>query len=141
MHIRFMDSSNDKENGIVEDKEQDELYAPRTAIGMIGVFFLELVKIVLLAGITIFIVRHFIFKPFYVKGQSMEPNYFESEYLIIDQVSYRFAEPERGDVIVFRPPTGVKDFYLKSDQGGLRVPPLACAHRRGDHGKDRDGIR
>jgi signal peptidase I len=84
-----------------------------STIGAIGIFFLELIKIVILAGATVFIVRHFIFKPFYVKGQSMEPTFFEQEYLIIDQFTYRFREPERGEIIVFRPPTGVKDFYLK----------------------------
>lgn len=96
--------------------EQPESTPPEktpSTIGAIGIFLLELIKIVLLAGATVFIVRHFIFKPFYVKGQSMEPTFFEQEYLIIDQMSYRFREPNRGEIIVFRPPTGVKDFYLK----------------------------
>lgn len=84
-----------------------------TIFGAIGVFLLELTKIVLLAGITVFVVRHFIFKPFYVKGQSMEPTFFEREYLIINQFTYRFREPARGEIVVFRPPTGSKDYYLK----------------------------
>lgn len=79
----------------------------------IGIFLLELTKIAILAGVTVFIVRQFVFKPFYVKGQSMEPTFFEREYLIINQFTYRFQEPERGEIVVFRPPTGAKDFYLK----------------------------
>jgi signal peptidase I len=84
-----------------------------TVIGAIGVFLLELTKVVVLAGITVFIVRHFIFKPFYVKGQSMEPTFFEKEYLIINQFTYRFRDPIRGEIVVFQPPTGSKDYYLK----------------------------
>src|SRR3989344_4958693 len=75
--------------------------------------FLELVKIAVLAGITIGVVRYFIFKPFNVEGQSMDPTYHEKDYLIIDEISYRFTEPKRGEVIVFRAPTIEKDYYLK----------------------------
>jgi len=78
----------------------------------VSIFFLELIKVALLAGITIGLVRYFLFKPFYVKGQSMEPNFHEKDYLIIDEISYRFRSPERGEVIVFKSPVG-KDFYLK----------------------------
>jgi signal peptidase I len=75
--------------------------------------FLELVKIVLIAGITIVLVRYFLFKPFYVEGASMAPSFEEHEYLIIDELSYRFNEPKRGDPIVFRYPNNPKIFYLK----------------------------
>ncbi|OGH77911.1 MAG: signal peptidase I [Candidatus Magasanikbacteria bacterium RIFCSPLOWO2_12_FULL_47_9b] len=76
-------------------------------------FFLEFIKVALLAGLTIGLVRYFLFKPFYVKGQSMVPTFYEREYLIVDEITYRFREPERGEVIVFRAPIDEKDFYLK----------------------------
>lgn len=85
----------------------------KSVFGSIGLFFLELIKVALLAGITIALVRYFLFKPFYVKGESMEPTYLAKEYLIIDELSYRFREPVRGEVIVFRAPVAEKDFYLK----------------------------
>ncbi len=83
------------------------------ALVHIGLFFLELIKIALLAGLTIWLVRYFLFKPFYVKGESMEPNFYEREYLIIDELSYRFRAPERGEVVVVKAPIAEKDFYLK----------------------------
>jgi signal peptidase I len=83
------------------------------ALSSAGLFFLELIKVVALAGVTIFLVRYFLFKPFYVKGASMEPNFYEKEYLIIDELSYRLHDPVRGDVIVFRPPEDQKEFFLK----------------------------
>lgn len=80
-----------------------------------GLAFLELVKIAVLAFVTIVVVRYFLFKPFYVKGASMEPNFHDHEYLIIDEITYRFREPERGEVIVFRYPGNLKEkeYYLK----------------------------
>jgi signal peptidase I len=78
-----------------------------------GLFLLELVKVAVLAGITIVLVRYFLFKPFYVKGASMEPNFQDHEYLIIDEISYRFRAPERGEVIVFKYPENPKEYFLK----------------------------
>ncbi len=78
-----------------------------------GIFILEMVKVAVLAGITIALVRYYLFKPFYVKGASMEPNFHEKEYLIIDELSYRFREPIRGEVIVFRFPEDPKEYFLK----------------------------
>lgn len=87
------------------------------------IFFLELVKVAVLAGVTIGLVRYFLFKPFYVKGQSMEPNFLEKDYLIIDEITYRFREPQRGEVVVFKSPVGNGDYYLKRIVGlpGERV--------------------
>lgn len=79
----------------------------------IGLFFLEVIKIVILAAITILFVRHFLFKPFYVHGQSMESTFFQHEYLIIDELSYRFVDPKRGDIVVFESPTEPGEFYIK----------------------------
>src|SRR3989339_95038 len=78
-----------------------------------GLFLLELVKVAVLAGVTIALVRYFLFKPFYVKGASMEPNFFDKEYLIIDELSYRLHDPKRGDVIVFHYPNNPKEYFLK----------------------------
>lgn len=93
------------------------------ALVNIGLFLLELIKIAILAGLTIWLVRYFLFKPFYVKGESMQPNFFESEYLIIDELTYRFRPPVRGEVIVMKAPVAEKDFYLKRIVGlpGERV--------------------
>lgn len=94
-------------------EQQQERKVVRRTLEAVGIFFLELIKIAVLAGITIGLVRYFLFKPFYVKGQSMESTFFQHEYLIIDELSYRFREPERGEVVVFRSPTEPGDYYLK----------------------------
>ncbi len=95
--------------GLYDQSEQDKSsrgYATK-------VFFIEFAKIALLTIITIGMVRYFLFKPFYVKGASMEPNYYEKQYLIIDEITYRFSEPKRGEVIVFRRENDKREFFLK----------------------------
>ncbi len=58
-------------------------------------------------------IRYFLFQPFFVKGQSMEPNFENGNYLIIDELSYRFRVPERGEVIVFKYPNDPSQRYIK----------------------------
>lgn len=46
-------------------------------------------------------IRFFIAAPYLVDGSSMEPNFYNAHYLVVDRLSYAFGEPSRGDVIVF----------------------------------------
>jgi len=62
---------------------------------------------------VVFFVRTYIAQPFVVSGASMEPTFYTGEYLIIDQLSYHFSEPKRGDVIVFRYPLTPSKFFIK----------------------------
>jgi len=43
----------------------------------------------------------------------MDPTFGDGHYLIVDQVSYNFKEPSRGDVIIFRYPQNPKKFFIK----------------------------
>lgn len=75
----------------------------------------EFVKVFIVAVALILPVRLFLIQPFYVHGQSMEPNFVESDYLIIDKISLRFAAIQRGEVIVFlhrNPRVGAQPRYL-----------------------------
>ncbi|KKQ27640.1 MAG: signal peptidase I [Candidatus Magasanikbacteria bacterium GW2011_GWC2_37_14] len=94
----------------------------QTFLQKFSAIFFDFLKMAILAVITIGLVRYFLFKPFYVKGQSMEPNFHENDYLIIDELSYRFRPPERGEVIVLHSPSN-SDYYLKRVVGlpGERV--------------------
>lgn len=60
------------------------------------------------------IVRLFVIAPFVVKGSSMENNFISGEYIIIDKISYKVSQPNRGDVVVFMPPLeNAEDYYIK----------------------------
>ncbi len=73
----------------------------------------EIFKIFIISLAIIIPIRYFLIQPFFVKGASMEPNYEDGEYLIIDELSYRFREPQRGEVVVFRYPADPKEFFIK----------------------------
>ena len=73
----------------------------------------EVLEVVLVAVVTVFVIRTFLVQPFLVSGASMEPNFGNGNYLLIDEVSYRFREPERGEVVVFRYPDNPSVYYIK----------------------------
>ena len=73
----------------------------------------EVVKTIVIAGAIVLVIRTVLFQPFLVSGASMEPNIEQSNYLIIDELTYRFRNPERGEVIIFRYPNGPATFYIK----------------------------
>ena len=77
------------------------------------IYVFELIKVVVVSLAIIIPVRYYLIQPFYVKGASMEPNFYDKEYLIIDEISYRFHEPARGDIIVFRYPRNQEEYFIK----------------------------
>lgn len=95
-------------------------------------FFGDLVRFAVIAILIVLPIRLFIAQPFIVSGASMEPTFANGEYLIVDELTYRLAEPERGDVIIFRYPRDPSKFFIKRivglpgetiemDNGGLRI--------------------
>ena len=76
-------------------------------------YILELVHVVVISLAIIIPIRYFLIQPFYVKGASMEPSFYDHEYLIIDEISYRFREPQRGDVVVFKYPNDPSQYFIK----------------------------
>ena len=59
------------------------------------------------------LIQAFVVRPFIVSGNSMDPNIKNGQYLIIDEMTYRFREPERGEVIVFKSPPEPTKYYIK----------------------------
>ncbi len=79
----------------------------------IFIFVWELFKVTVISLAIILPVRYYLIQPFYVRGASMEPNFYNHEYLIIDQISFRFREIKRGEVIVFRYPRNPQEYFIK----------------------------
>lgn len=91
-----------------------EPHTPQSKIsGQFKDFIWETLKVIVISLAIIIPIRYFLIQPFYVKGASMEPNFYDHEYLIVDELSYRLHEPERGDVIVFRYPYDRSQFFIK----------------------------
>lgn len=86
------------------------------AFGWLKKIFLsawEVIEVVAIATVTVFIIRTFLVQPFLVSGASMEPNFSDGNYLLIDEITYRLRAPERGEVIVFRYPKDRSIFFIK----------------------------
>ena len=83
------------------------------ALKKVGVLTFETIKVIVVSLAIILPIRYFLIQPFYVEGASMEPSFFPHEYLIIDEISYRFNNPARGDVVVFRYPRDPRQYYIK----------------------------
>jgi len=71
----------------------------------LGAFFLDIIQVVVFAVAIFLFVYLLILQPHKIKGLSMTPNFPDGEYLLTDKVTYRFHDPNRGDVIVFETPT------------------------------------
>ena len=84
-----------------------------SAIQGAGEFIWEVAKIVILAFAIVIPIRYFLFQPFVIQGSSMEPNFHEADYLIVDELSYRFRQPERGEVVVFKYPLDPSKRFIK----------------------------
>lgn len=81
----------------------------RTSLG----FIWEVLKVVIVVFAIIIPVRHYLIKPFYVRGASMEPNFHDYEYLVVDELSYRLRAPERGEVVVLKDPMDPSQYFIK----------------------------
>jgi signal peptidase I len=74
---------------------------------------LEIFEILVIALVSIYLTYTFIAQPFRVEGSSMEPNFSSGDYLVVDEISYRFKNPSRGEVVVLRNPTKDSEFFIK----------------------------
>lgn len=76
-------------------------------------FIKETLRFVIISLLIVVPFRYFIAQPFVVSGASMDPTFANGEYLIVDQLSYRFEEPQRGDVVIFRYPRDPSKYFIK----------------------------
>lgn len=63
--------------------------------------------------IVFYIVQQFLAAPFQVIGNSMINTLHDREYIVVSKIEYLMHPPERGDIVVFKPPSNGKDYYVK----------------------------
>ncbi|MBC9783380.1 signal peptidase I [Heliobacterium chlorum] len=85
---------------------QAEQKQPKSAIR-------EIAEAVLIAVVLAFVIRFFLFQPFYIPSGSMEPTLMPLDRIIVSKVNYYFSEPKRGDIIVFRYPLDESRDFVK----------------------------
>ena len=77
-----------------------------------GSFIREFLEIILIAG-TLFLVVNLVTARVRVESISMQPNLNEGEFVVVNRLAYRWDEPQRGDIIVFRFPGNQQKRYIK----------------------------
>ena len=75
-------------------------------------FFREILVTVLLAAVSFFVLQTAI-QTFIVVGSSMEPSFHSGQRILVNKAIYYLHEPERGDVIVFKPLDNERADYIK----------------------------
>jgi signal peptidase I len=96
--------------------------APRSRAARRGSFF-ELPLIIAVAIGLALAIQALLIKPFVIPTGSMEPTLAIDQRVLVDRVSFRFTEPEVGDIVVFHPPLGA----TKGRECGAQHPPeQAC---------------
>lgn len=73
----------------------------------------ETIRFIFIALIIVIPIRIFVAQPFIVDGASMDPTFETGQYLIVDELSYRFENPSRGDVVIFKYPRNPKQYFIK----------------------------
>ncbi len=74
---------------------------------------LEVLEIAVIAVAAVFIVRTYLVQPFLVSGTSMIPTFNSGDYVLTDELTFRFQPPERGEVIVFHDPQDWSTYFIK----------------------------
>ncbi len=107
MNLNFL---NNKKNNISQKfniKKKKKKFSPFFS------FVFDLLKLIIIAFLIVWPIHKFIFQPFYVIGPSMEPSFYDQDYLIIDKISYILDKPERGDVAIFISPKNNNNYLIK----------------------------
>ncbi len=74
----------------------------------------EIAYTLLVISVIALTIRFFVVQPFLIKGESMEPNLQNNNYIIINEISYKLGfSPQRGDIIVFKFPRDPRENYIK----------------------------
>lgn len=73
----------------------------------------ELIETVGSAVLIAAFIMIFIARAYTVNGDSMLPTLQHGERLLVDKISYRFVEPSRGEIIVFKNPADTSEQFVK----------------------------
>lgn len=72
----------------------------------------ELLETVVLALVIFLVIRQGV-QNYNIEGPSMEPNFYDSQFILVNKLAYKLGEPDRGDVVVFKNPGNHDEDYIK----------------------------
>lgn len=81
----------------------------------------EVAKTIGLSLVLALGIRQFVAEARYIPSESMLPTLEVNDRLIVEKVSYRFRDPERGDIIVFMPPEAAGRYCLGVQDPNVQI--------------------
>jgi len=72
----------------------------------------ELLETIVLS-LVIFLLIRLVIQNYRIESHSMQPNFFEGEFILVNKLAFKLGEPTRGEVIVFHNPGNVEEDYIK----------------------------
>lgn len=85
----------------------------RELLKALGNFLLDTVEVITIAFALFVVVFLFVAQLHEVQGNSMLPDLKNRQYVLTDKLSYRFKNPERGEVVVFKAPPNPRKEFIK----------------------------
>ena len=76
-------------------------------------FIGEILQIVVISLIIVIPFRLYVAQPFLVSGPSMDDTFANGQYLIVDEMTYHFRSPMRGEVAIFHYPLDITKYFIK----------------------------
>ena len=76
------------------------------------IIFREIIETIILA-LVIWVLINFAVARYVVSGSSMETTLHSGEFIIVNRMTYYITPPQRGDIIIFHPPTNLQESYVK----------------------------
>ncbi|MFZ5801715.1 MAG: signal peptidase I [Candidatus Omnitrophota bacterium] len=67
----------------------------------------------LIAALLAIVIRTYLMSPYKIPTGSMKPTFMEGDRIFVNKISYRFHEPERGDILVFKYPFDRRKDFVK----------------------------
>lgn len=106
------DATADDYHRLAEDAPQDVAATeqPQQSAGWSMVR--ELVETVVLSLIIFLLIRQVV-QNYRIENHSMEPNFYEGQFVLVNKLAYRLGQPDRGDVVVFHNPSNTNEDYIK----------------------------
>lgn len=81
--------------------------------GNLGTHFADFIQTLVVFGAIFALIYLFIAQPHKVSGLSMFPTFDNGDYIMTDKITYRFRDPERGDVVVLKNPRDESQDFIK----------------------------
>lgn len=94
------------EDGVLSEAEESDQPS------MTWMLLRELVETVVLSLVIFLLIRQVV-QNYRIESHSMEPNFYEGQFILVNKLAYKLGTPERGDVIVFHNPNNREEDYIK----------------------------